>query len=1028
MFCDLVGSTPLAARLDPEDMREVIAAYYSQAAALIRDAGGFVAKYVGDGVLAYFGYPQAHEEDAECAVRAGLAIAQAVARLATPAGPPGALQARVGIASGRVVVGNVSDAGTGEAHSVVGDTPNLAARLQALARPGSVVIDPGTRRQVGRLFAYDDLGPQALKGIADPVRVWQVQGERQGRSRFDALRAEDLTPLVGREEELDLLLRRWREARGGEGRVVLVAGEPGIGKSRLIAAFEAQLKGEAYIDMRCFCAPHRQDSSFYPIIARLEHAAGFTREDAPDEKRRKLRDLLARTATSPEGVAVFADLLSIPADPGQPAPESSPQRRKERIFEACIREVEATARRTPAVLLIEDAHWLDPSSRELLDLVVERLADMPVLLLITYRPEFQPPWLGRAGVSLLALSRLDRQRAAEIAVQVAARSSLAGGMLARIVSAADGVPLFVEELTKAVLESGATGARVSVPSTLQASLMARLDRLPAAKKVAQVGAVIGRSFPHRLVAAVARLPEATLRQGCEDLVAAGLASRHGDSPETIYTFKHALVQDTAYESLLRTHRAALHARVADALLEQDPDISNTQPELLGYHCAEAKRTERATAYFLEAGTRSAGRSAMAEAKAHLAHGLALAAELPDGPARRLRQTELQLALGNVEMAIHGSGSPEHGAAVALAAELCRVLSPTDPSHVRLAVRALYGDCSYKIHRGDLDAALSVADRLLRVGRDQDDPGVRLFTAQTYGQSRFLVGRFADVVEAFADAASSDGDGIVPETDTSGDFGTDAVVTFRIQFSRALACMGFPDQAKRQAELGLNRARQLGHLPSFAIALSVVSTAAWIIRDVPMLRTTSNALVTLSAEQGFSFWLMRGKSYAGWLAAQDGDAARGQALIKEALSGLRAAGLGVYAPHTSAMLADARAQDDRGRAAMGAVDAGLRIMARTGETWIGADLHRRKGELLLARGGQRDAAAAEDSFHQAINIARNQSAKLFELRATTSLARLRLDAGKRAEAGDLLAPICGWFTEGFDAPDLREARVVLEAAG
>jgi class 3 adenylate cyclase/tetratricopeptide (TPR) repeat protein len=1036
LFCDLVGSTALASRLDPEDLREVIAAYHGRAAALIRGGGGFVAKYVGDGVLAYFGYPQAREEDAECAVRAGLAVAQAVEGLATPAGPSGALRARVGIASGLVVVGNGSDEGTGEAHAVVGDTPNLAARLQALAEPGTVVIDPATRRRIGGLFACEDLGPRELKGVPDGVRAWRVRAESQGRSRFEALRAEGLTALVGREEELDLLLRRWRQARAGEGRVVLVAGEPGIGKSRLADALEARLRGggEAFSRLHYYCAPHRRDSAFHPVIAQLERAAAFAREDGPGERLRKLRAFLAASGAPDEDLAPLAGLLSIPAaDGGLPGPELSPQRRREAVLEALVRQVEAAARRAPVLLLVEDAHWLDPSSRELLDLLVERAAGLPLLAVVTHRPEFQPPWLGRAGVSVLVLSRLDRGQAAEVAGRVAARAALPGELLERIVAEADGVPLFIEELTKAVLESpagpgGGGAGRLSVPSTLQASLMARLDRLPAAKEVAQAGAVIGRAFPHALAAAVARLPEPALLRGLEELVGAGLASRRGEPPEATYTFKHALVQDTAYESLLRGRRAALHARAVEALLAQDPALEEAQPEVLGHHCAEAKLVERAAGYYLKAGQRSAERSAMAEARAHLSRGLALAAEMPDGPARQLRRAELQLALGSVEMATHGYGSPEHGSAFAAATELCRALPPAEPRRARFTARALYGDWSDKLHRGDLAGALAVGEDLYRLGHDQRDPDVRLLAAAIYGQSCFLVGRLAEAMSVLAEALRSSGPG--GGCDPGGvDFGIDAEILFLGQFSRALACTGHPDQARSQAELGLERARRLNHLPSRAIALAITATTFWILRDVCSLRRASDALVAISGEQGFAFWLARGKGYAGWTAAQDGDAERGRTLIEEALSGLRAAGIGVYGPHTRAMLADACALGGRGEAALGAVEEGLGIMARTGEVWLGADLHRRKGELLLAGGGpRRDTDAAEASFRRAVALARGQSAKLLELRAATGLARLWSGQGRRAEARGLLAPVYASFTEGFSFPDLVEARALLEELG
>ncbi|MEO9191665.1 MAG: AAA family ATPase [Acetobacteraceae bacterium] len=545
MFCDLVGSVALGSRLDPEDIRDVIAAYHSNVAALIEEHGGFVAQYLGDGVMAYFGYPQAREEDAERAVRAGLAAVAVVARLETVAGPAGTLQARVGIASGLVVVGEMA-----QTHSAVGDTPNLAARLQTFAQPGTVVTDAATRRQIGGLFACQELGAHELKGFPDAVAAWRVDAENAVQNRFEALRPAALAPLVGRDEELDLLLRRWRQARQGEGRLVLVSGEPGIGKSRLVAALEERLSGEAFARLRYFCSPHRQDSALHPVITHLEHAAGFAREDNGEENRRKLLALLGPTPA--EDVALLSDLLSLPPG-GAPALNLTPQRRKERTFEVLLRQLEGLA---PALMVFEDAHWADPSSRELLDLLIERLPRLSILVLVTFRPEFQPPWIGRAGTTLLALSRLDRRDAAVIAARVA-DTELAGDLLDRILTEADGIPLFVEEITNAVLEGGG-GERIAVPVSLKASLMARLDRLPAGKEVAQIGAAIGRVFPYELVEAVAQFPATHLRQGLEDLVASGLAFRRGVPPDATYTFKHALVQDVAYESLLRTRRTVLH--------------------------------------------------------------------------------------------------------------------------------------------------------------------------------------------------------------------------------------------------------------------------------------------------------------------------------------------------------------------------------------------------------------------------------------------------------------------------------------
>ena len=484
MFCDLVGSTALSSQLDPEDLREVIAAYHRAVAETVARFDGFVAKYMGDGVLVYFGYPMAHEDDAERAVRSGLDLIDAVGRLE--------LQARVGIATGLVVVGDLIGEGSAQEQSVVGETPNLAARLQALAEPDAVVIAAGTRRLLGDLFEYRDLGAVEVKGIAAPVSASQVLRPSVVASRFEALRGSALSPLIGRDEEIDLLLRRWARTKAGNEQVVLISGEPGIGKSRAAVAVLEQLHAESHLRLRYFCSPYHQDSALFPFIDQLGRAAGFAHDDPPVAKLGKLEALLSGAAPAEEDVALIADLLSLPVSERNPLPNLSPQRKKERTLEALIRQLEGLARQQPVVLVFEEAHWIDPTSRDLLDLTVERIGSLPVLLIVTYRPEFQPPWTGQPHVTLLTLNRLDRRERTALVAQVAGGEALPEEVVAQIVDRTDGVPLFVEELTKSVLESVAP--LVGIPTTLHDSLMARLDRLASVRRVAQIGAAIGREF------------------------------------------------------------------------------------------------------------------------------------------------------------------------------------------------------------------------------------------------------------------------------------------------------------------------------------------------------------------------------------------------------------------------------------------------------------------------------------------------------------------------------------------------------
>src|SRR5499427_4727002 len=669
MFCDLVGSTPLSTRFDPEDLREIVGAYHRCVADTVGRLGGFVAKYMGDGVLVYFGYPEAHEDDAERAARAGLAVIDAVGRLATQE----PLNVRIGVATGLVVVGDLIGAGSAQERGVVGETPNLAARLQTLARPGTLVVADGTRRQIGTLFEIEDLGPQPLAGFAEPQPAWRVVGESGVVSRFEALRS-GTTPLVGRDEELDLLLRRWQQAKSGEGRVVLISGEPGIGKSRLTAALSQRIETEPHTRLRYFCSPHDQESALYPFIGQLERAAGFARDDTNATKLDKLEALVGDGA-EPGDLSLIAEMLSLSGGERFPPLDLSPQRKKERTLAALLRRLQALARRQPVLMIFEDLHWIDPTSRELLDLTVEKITGLPVLLVTTYRPEFQPLWVGGSQVTVIALNRLGRNEGATLVHRLAGNlGSLPPDVVDEIVERTDGVPLFVEELTKAVVEAGADrgygsisavpASSLAVPATLHASLLGRLDRLgPAAKNVAQVGAAIGRDFSHELLAAAVPLAEPELQEALRRLVEAGLVFQRGAPPTAEYLFKHALVQDTAYSTLLRGPRQALHRRIAEALEQRFPDFVETRPEILAHHYSEGAIADKAIAYWHRAGKLSVAKSAVREATAQLRRGLSLLEGLPETRERQQLELDILVTLTTALMAGKGYADPEVFAAL-----------------------------------------------------------------------------------------------------------------------------------------------------------------------------------------------------------------------------------------------------------------------------------------------------------------------------------------------------------------------------
>jgi class 3 adenylate cyclase len=597
MFSDLVGSTALSARMDPEDLREVISAYQRCVAETVQRFGGFVARYMGDGVLVCFGYPQAHEHDAERAVRTGLELVTAVSALKTHA----PLQARVGIATGLVIVGDLIGSGEAQERGIVGETPNLAARLQAIAEPNNVVIAESTRKLVGNLFDLKGLGVQELKGIVGRAQAWAVLRASSVEGRFDALHTTELTELVGRGEELEVLLRRWSKANAGEGQLVLLSGEAGIGKSRLAAALMKRLTAEPDMRLRYFCSPQHTDSAFYPIIGHLERAAGLARDDSPKTKLDKLDAVLALVSASGQDGAVLADLLSLPNDGRYPILDLTPEQRRQKTLDALTAQIEGLSRARPLLMILEDAHWADPTSVEAFGRVVDRLQTLRVLLLVTFRPEFEVPWAGRHYVTSLMLNRLSEREAGAVIDCLVGDKLLPVNMRRDIIERTDGIPLFVEEMTKAVLEAGSEAAAaqaismvpspaVAVPASLHASLMARLDRLGRAKEVAQIGAVIGREFSHALLAAVMQTETIS---AIDRLVEAGLLFRQGQLPDATYLFKHALVQDAAYGTLLREPRRALHARIAEVLETQFLDVAETQPELLARHFTQAGLSAKA---------------------------------------------------------------------------------------------------------------------------------------------------------------------------------------------------------------------------------------------------------------------------------------------------------------------------------------------------------------------------------------------------------------------------------------------------
>jgi len=1022
MFCDLVGSTPLSTRFDPEDLREIVGAYHRCVADTVGHFGGFVAKYMGDGVLIYFGYPEAHEDDAERAARAGLAVIEAIGRIEAPE----PLKVRLGVASGLVVVGDLIGAGAAQERGVVGETPNLAARLQALAQPGTLVIAASTRRQVGGLFEIEDLGPQSLAGFTEPQRAWCVVGASGILSRFEALRSEE-TPLVGRDEELDLLLRRWQQAKAGEGRAVLLTGEPGIGKSRITAALSQRIESEPHTRLRYFCSPYHQDSALYPFIAQLERTAGFVRGDTVEQKLDKLRALLGAGARSGDEIELLAELLSLPNSAA--GLNLSAQRKREMLFEALLHQLEALALSRPVLMVFEDAHWIDPTTRELLDLTLDRVRRLPVLLIITLRPEFQHGWAGQPHVTMLTLNRLGERDVTALVRGLAGNALLGSDVIEEIVERTDGVPLFVEELTKAVLERAEHDHRVAavlstsplpalaVPSTLYASLIARLDRIGAmAKEVAQIGAVLGREFSYELIEPVAQRSQAELQTALARLAEAGLLFARGAPPHTSYLFKHALVQDAAYGTLLRSRRQELHARVASVLEQHFADLVERQPELLAHHLTGAGNAERAVAQWLMAGRHAASRSAHTEAVAYFGRSLAMLAALPETAGRDQREIELQLARAASLITANGMASPEATEAYARARDLAE---KQNDANNRIA--ALWGQWIGSQTRNAFDAARGLSDQLLELTQDQGDDGLRLQAHHAAWTTRLFRGE-----PALSHTHSQAGRRIYePERHRSHAlvYGAhDPGVCARFITAWTGWILGYPEQAQASVDDALHLAEQLGHPFSLLLALVFATVTDQFRREPESAWRRLAAAETLAAEQRLALFFDARVLRGGILMAQDA-AADAVRQIREGLADRQKPGANKLGQtYGLGLLSEALALTGDHEAALAAVTEALALAGETGERWWEAELHRLKGLRLLARGGADDAQVA---FHEALRIAREQQAKSLELRAATSLARLWGDQGRRTEARDLSAPIYGWFTEGFDTADLKEAKDLLD---
>ncbi len=1034
-FCDLVGSTALSGQLDPEDLRDVVRAYQEAAAEVIHRYEGYIAQYLGDGLLIYSGYPQAHEDDAHRAIRIGLGIVEAIEhlnpRLEQQYGVR--LAVRVGIHTGPVVVGEMGGGGRHE-QLALGETPNIAARLEGLAAANQVVISVDTRRLVGGAFDLEDCGAHAMKGVARPMQVYGIRGERAVASRFDAAAVAGLTPLVGREEEVGLVMRRWEQAREGEGQVVLLCGEPGIGKSRLTQTVRERVAQEPHIRVRYQCSPYYSNSAFYPMITQLERAAQFTRHDTPDQKLTKLEVLLGQgTEQVTEVAPLFAALLAIPSAGRYASLTLTPQRQKARTIEVVVDQLVGLARRQPVLCIFEDAHWSDPTSLEVLDLLMHRVAEARVLVVITARPEFEPPWGGVAHVTTHTLNRLTRRQVVTLVAGVTGGKSFPDEVLDQIAAKTDGVPLFVEECTKTVLEAGflhEAGERyaltgplppLAIPATLQDALMARLDRLAAVKDVAQLGAALGREFSYELIAALSPLPDPTLQDALEQLVGAGLLFRRGTPPAATYLFKHALVQDTAYASLLRSRRQQLHTHIAEVLEAQFPETVAAEPELVAHHYTEAGRTQSAIPYWHQAGQRAVARSATTEAVGHLTRGLQLLNTLPDTAERAAQELTLHMALGPAFMAAKGWGAAELGTVYARARELCQQMEETPQ-----LFPALFGLWVFHYLRAELQTARELAAQLLSLAQRTQDPELLVEAHNAMGSTLCWIGEPVTARDHCEQGIAGYDPLMYP--DHSFAYGQDGGIVCLSYAAWTRWISGYPDQALQHSHALLRLTEAMTH--PFSRAFAFVWTA-WVHlgrREVHKTQEMAEAAVTLSAAQGFGPTWAMGTMGQGWALAEQGRGEAGFALMRQGLDAWQAAGAALAVSYFLGLLAEASWHRGQAEQGLHAVDEALEIVNTSDEHAWEAELLRLKGALSLAHSMEQQPEAVA-CFQQALDIARHQQAKSLELRAATSLARVWQQQGKRDDAHHLLASVYNWFTEGFDTADLQDAKTLLnELAG
>ena len=1038
MFCDLVGSTVLSESLDPEELLEVIHQYQKTCEKVIRQFDGTIKQFQGDGVLVYFGYPIAHEDDAQRGVQAALAILDELPNLNSRLHRicKVELRLRVGIHTGLVVVGGVANTKRRDALAL-GEAANLAPRIQDLTLPNTIVMSEATHALVKGFFDTQDLGEYNIKGVSRTIRLWQVFKKSGVQTRLEAL-GNRFTPLVGRESEIDFLLERWARIKNERGQTVMLKGEPGIGKTRLVEELKERIRHDDHRLQEYRCSTYYQNTALYPVINRLERWLHFEQKDSDDGKLRKLERTVQEHTFEPEEVALLASLLSVPLDKTYIPLEFTPETQRLRTFQVLLTLLLESSVHRPSLVIVEDLHWADPTTLELLTIVMSKVRRAKVLVVLTFRPEFEPPWSDQPNLDMIPLGRLSRTHVQAVAKGVAGGKALPREVTEQVVRRTDGVPLFIEELTKSLLESGLLQLRqheyelaralpsATIPGTLQDSLMARLDRLSKAKSVAQLGATLGREFSYKLLQAVSPLTDATLQNELKRLEEAELLYREGLPPEARYIFKHALIQEVAYESLLKGTRREFHEHIAKVLENQFPSTTESAPELLAHHYSQAALAERAIPYWMRAGQRALKRSANPEAISHLTKGLELLKTLPESPERDQMELAIQLGLGPAYMITKGWGAAEVEESSTRAQALSRKLGDGQSLYA-----ATWGMCFNSFLRGQLDDSLRTAGEVFRMAYRTDKPILQVGAHHAVGFSHYFRGEFTKSLEHAKKGLSLFE--FEQERALVNLFQVSSTVAMHEFCGGSLWMLGYPDQAPKEIDEAINLAQKLKHPPSIALALCIGCIFNHAARDWEWVEESSLKAIKLSEKEIFLLWDTVAPMYHGWAIAMKGRMGEGIDEIEKGLEKFRATGTSITLPGVLAMLGEVLWRAGRIQEALDRLDEGMLEAVTRNEHFMEPELYRLKAEILkeCAEGeAQPEKAAsllqqAEAYFLKAVKLSHEQNARMLEIRAVVGISRLWQQQGQQQKALKLLPRLYDGFTEGFDTADLREAKTLIE---